>query len=184
MAALLLCLWSSQFIFAGLGVGARSALSGAALAQLEHAISDGGTPTLELLEETGAAVADSLHGHFDAVMYAYFDKEYVNSTSDAIALATIRELGLLWAPPSKSSWQEELSSRIHQLQLQSDNDELSLKIFGFELLGEGRTILDPCKFPTHRLVDQPTPVGRQLATTAVGQCPSQVTTGCSSARAD
>ena len=99
-----------------------------ALAQLEHAISDGGTPTLGLLEETGAAVADSLHGHLDAVMYAYFDKEYVNSTSDAIALATIRELGLLWAPPSESSWQEELSSRIHQLQLQSDNDELSLKL--------------------------------------------------------
>ena len=63
-----------------------------------------GTLTFELLEETGVAVADSLHGHLDAVMYAYFDKEYVNSTSDAIALATMKELGLLWAPPSKSSW--------------------------------------------------------------------------------
>ena len=100
-----------------------------ALTELETALTDD-TPSLTQLERTGAAVADSLHGHLDKVMYAFLGKDILHSTSDAIALATIKELGLRWAPPKASTWETELMRRTQLLATQSSNEELEIKLVG------------------------------------------------------
>ena len=69
------------------------------------------TPNVDFLERIGAAVADSLHGHQDEAMFGFLGKPVLHCTSDATALSTLRELRLRWAPPRKSTWQEELLSK-------------------------------------------------------------------------
>ena len=109
-----------------------SALAVGSLEELEDTLTSG-TPELDKLESVGAAVADSLHGHLDTAMYAYLDKDVQHCTSDATALATLNELGLRYAPPKESTWETELLKRTNQTILQSNNEELSMKLAG-ELL--------------------------------------------------
>ena len=101
-----------------------------ALEELEQKLTDENTPDVASLERIGAAIADSLHSYLDEAMFGFLGKPCLHCTSDATALATLRELGMRWAPPDDSTWQNALLSCSRQLKTQSNNEELQIASAG------------------------------------------------------